>query len=116
MTTTAYDPATVPAWARESVARTAHEHPENLPFALDQGISAACGGSSPTDGVCENWLAAARERGIAVDDILLATVIPVITAAFWSGLTAGHCAITRECSTPRRFLPYFERATTGSRG
>ncbi|HEX7161129.1 MAG TPA: hypothetical protein VF223_07815, partial [Trebonia sp.] len=47
---------------------------------------------------------------------LLATVIPVITAAFWSGLTTGHYAITRECSTPRRFLLYFERAATGSRG
>jgi hypothetical protein len=176
MTTTTYDPATVPAWARESVARTAHGHPENLPFvlehvaeiedakrylaehppvrpdppedprdflhllaveawralasgqpapgvdpiALDHGLSAACGGSSLIDELCESWLEAARERGIAVDDengdILLATVIPVITAAFWSSLATGHYAITRECSTPRRFLPYFERATTGSRG
>jgi hypothetical protein len=71
--------------------------------------------------LCEGWLQAAREHGIAVDDengdILLATVISVITAAFWSGLTTGHYAIsTRECSTPRRFLPYFERAATGSRG
>jgi hypothetical protein len=49
-------------------------------------------------------------------DILLATVIPAITAAFWSGLTTGHYAITRGYSTPRRFLPYFERAATGSRG
>jgi hypothetical protein len=79
-----------------------------------------CGGTSPIDELCENWLEAAREHGITVDDehgdILLATVIPVVTAAFWSGLTTGHYAITRECSAPRRFLPYFERAATGSRG
>jgi hypothetical protein len=172
----AYDPAAIPAWARESVARTARDHPENLPFvlghvaeiedagrylaahppvepdppedareylrllavqawralasgqpapgvdpiALDQGIRAACGGSDPIDELCESWLEAAREHGITVDDeggdTLLATVIPVITAAFWSGLTTGHYAITRECSTPRRFLPYFGRAATGSRG
>ena len=59
-------------------------------------------------------------NGIRVDDgngdTLLATVIPVITAAFWSGLTTGHYAITGECSTPRRFLPCFERAAAGSRG
>jgi hypothetical protein len=94
--------------------------PDVDPVALDQGISAACGGASPIDELCESWLAAARERGITVDDengdALLATVIPVITAAFWSGLTTGHYAITRECSTPRRFLPYFQRAPTGSRG
>jgi hypothetical protein len=173
---TAYDPAAVPEWARESVACTARDHPGNLPFvlghvaeiedarrylaahppvapdppedpreylhllavaahralasgrpapgvdpiALDQGIRAACGGSDPIDELCESWLAAAREHGITVDgesgDTLLATVIPVITAAFWSGLTTGHYAVTRECSTPRRFLPYFERAATGSRG
>jgi hypothetical protein len=173
---TAYDLRAVPEWARESIARTAREHPENLafalahvaeiedakrylaehppvrpappddprdflhllaveawralasgqpapgvdPVALDQGISAACGGSSPIDELCESWLEAARQRGITVDDengdILLATVIPVITVAFWSGLTTGHYAITREYSTPRRFLPYFERAATGSRG
>jgi hypothetical protein len=176
MTNTAFDPAAVPEWARESVARAAREHPENLPFvlehvaevedarrylaehpplrpdppedpreylhllavaawralaggqpapgvdpiALDQGISAACGGASPIDELCEGWLEAAREHGIKVDDengdALLATVVPVVTAAFWSGLTTGHYAITGECSTPRRFLPYFERATTGSRG
>jgi hypothetical protein len=90
------------------------------PVALDQGIRAACGGSDPIDELCEGWLEAAREHDIAVDDgngdILLATVIPAITAAFWSGLTTGHYAITRECSTPRRFLPYFERAATRSRG
>jgi hypothetical protein len=90
------------------------------PIALDQGIGAACGGGDPIGELCESWLEAARERGIAVDDdnggTLLATVIPVITAAFWSGLATGHCAITRECSTPRRFLPCFERAATGSRG
>jgi hypothetical protein len=173
---TAFDPAAVPAWARESVARTAREHPGNLPFvlghvaeiedarrrlaarppvapeppedpreylhllavqawralasgrpapgvdpiALDQGIRAACDGSDPIEELCESWLAAARDHGIAVDDdsgdALLATVIPVITAAFWSGLTTGHYAVTRECSTPRRFLPYFGRAVAGSRG
>jgi hypothetical protein len=89
------------------------------PVALNEGIRAACGGSDPIDELCEGWLDAAREHGIAVDDdngdTLLATVIPVITAAFWSGLTTGHYALTRECSTPRRFLPYFERAATGSR-
>jgi hypothetical protein len=88
--------------------------------ALDQGICAACGGRSPIDKLCEDWLNAAREHGITVDDengdILLAIVIPAITAAFWSGLTTGHYAITRGYSTPRRFLPYFERAGTGSRG
>jgi hypothetical protein len=89
-------------------------------IALDQGISAACGGSSPVDELCEGWLGAARERGITVDDengdALLASVIPVITAGFWSGLTTRHYAITGECSTPRRFLPYFESAAPGSRG
>jgi hypothetical protein len=88
--------------------------------ALDEGIRAACGGGDPIDELCESWLEAAREHGIAVDgangDTLLATVIPVITAAFWSGLTTGHYAVTRECSTPRRFLPYFECAATRSRG
>ena len=158
----AHDPATVPAWARESVDRTAREHPENLPFvlghvaeiedarrylavhlpvmpdppddpreylhllavqawralasgrpapgvdpiALDQGIRAACGGSDPIDDLCESWLEAAREHGVAVDDesgdTLLATVVPVITAAFWSGLTTGHYAITREQGADHR--------------
>lgn len=173
---TAFDPEAVPEWARESVARTARDHPGNLPFvlghvaeiedarrylaahppvmpdppedpreylhllavgawralasgqpapgvdpiALDEGIRAACGGSDPIEELCESWLEAAREHGITVNDdngdALLATIIPVITAAFWSGLTTGHYALTRECSTPRRFLPYFERAATGSRG
>lgn len=30
----AYDPAAAPEWARESIARTAREHPENLPGQL----------------------------------------------------------------------------------
>jgi hypothetical protein len=33
-----------------------------------------------------------------------------------AGVAPIALAITRECSTPRRFLPYFERAATGSRG
>jgi hypothetical protein len=79
-----------------------------------------CGGSSPIDELCEDWLNAARERGITVDDengdILLATVIPAITAAFWSGLTTGHYAITREYSTPAGSCPYFEGTAPGGRG
>jgi hypothetical protein len=34
MASTAYDLAAVPEWARESIARTAREHPENLPGQL----------------------------------------------------------------------------------
>lgn len=34
MRSTAYDPSAVPEWARQSTARTAREHPENLPGQL----------------------------------------------------------------------------------
>jgi hypothetical protein len=40
----------------------------------------------------------------------------LIAAAIWFGITTGHYALTREHSTPRRFLPHFERAATGSQG
>lgn len=170
MTTTTYDPATVPAWARESVARTAHGHPENLPFVLEHvaeiedakrylaehppvrpdppedprdflhllaveawralasgqpapgvdpvvlatEISAAFGGDSPVDQLCDDWLNAARERGIAVDgedgeilEAVIETIMPVITAAFWSGLTTGHHAIAGgRYFVPRKLMPY----------
>jgi hypothetical protein len=87
-------------------------------------ISAVFGGDSPVDQLCDDWLNAAREHGIAVDgedgeilDGIIETIMPVITAAFWSGLTTGHYTIAgRNFLTPRRFMPYFERAATGSRG
>jgi hypothetical protein len=180
VTTTAYNPAAVPAWARESIAWIAREHPENLagnlawvaeieaakqsmaehpparlappedprdylhllaiqawravangqpapgldPAILEQDISEAFGGSSPLDGLYDDWLQAARERGIAIDDehggilpAIVETIVPALTAAFWSGLTAGHFTITRRRSfIPRQFLPYIEGAATGSRG
>jgi hypothetical protein len=91
--------------------------------ALGQGIYEAFGGDSPVDELCDEWLNAARQRGITVDgedgEILpdfLETISQVITAAFWSGLTTGHYAITREFSTPHKFRPYFQSAATGSRG
>jgi hypothetical protein len=90
------------------------------PVILGQGISEASGGSNPVDEPCDDWLDAARAHGIDVDSenggIVLDTIIPVITAAFWPGLTNGHFAITREYSTPRRFLPCFEGAAAGGRG
>jgi hypothetical protein len=94
------------------------------PEALEQEISDAFGGSSPLDELYDDWLKAARERGITVNDehgdilpAIAETIIPALTAAFWSGLTTGHFTITRRrYFIPRKLMPYFEGTTTGSRG
>jgi hypothetical protein len=176
----AFDPATVPEWARESSDRIAREQPESLPHwlehvaevetarqqmaehppvppaapqdprdflhllairawrALASGqpapgvdpiilateISAAFAGDSPVDQLCDDWLNAARERGIAVDgedgeilDAVIETIMPVITAAFWSGLTTGHHAIAGgRYFIPRKLMPYCGSAAGGSGG
>jgi hypothetical protein len=91
------------------------------PAALEQEICDAFGGHSPVDELCDDWLNAARERGITVDDEhcdilpgILETITTVITAAFWSGLTTGHFTITRRrYFIPRQFLPYFEAVAAG---
>jgi hypothetical protein len=86
-------------------------------------IDAAFGGDSPLDQLCEDWLNAAREHGITVDDedgeilsAVICTISPLITAAFWSGLTTGHYTITGQVFTPRKFLPSSGYADFGSRG
>jgi hypothetical protein len=173
----AYDPATVPAWAREQTARIARERPESLAswlehvaevedarqrtaehppaepappqdprdflhlLAIDawralasgqpvpgldlvflgQEIRDAFGGSSPVDELFDEWLEAAREGGIAVEDedgdILPAvtqTIMYVLTAAFWSGLTTGHHAIAGgRHFIPRKLMPYCGSAAGG---
>jgi hypothetical protein len=173
----AYDPATVPAWARESTTRIAREQPESLPhwlehvaevetakqrtaaypparlvppqdprdflhllaiqawralasgqpapapdpMFLEQEISDAFGGNSPVDQLSDDWLNAARERGITVDDQdgeilpdVLETISRVITAAFWSGLTTGHHAIAgSRYFIPRKLMPYCGSAAGG---
>jgi hypothetical protein len=94
------------------------------PAVLEQEICDAFGGSSPVDELCDDWLEAARERGITVDDEdgeILPDVLDIIsralTAAFWSGLTTGHFTITRRrYFISRQLLPSFEGAATGSRG
>jgi hypothetical protein len=70
------------------------------PATLEQGIYDAFGGDSPVHELCDDYLNAARQRGITVDgedgEILpdvLDIISTVITAAFWSGLTTGHHAI-----------------------
>jgi hypothetical protein len=81
---------------------------------LGQEIRNAFGGTSPVDELFDDWLEAARESGITVDDedgdILPAvtqTIMPVLTAAFWSGLTAGHHAIVGgRYFVPRKLMPY----------
>ena len=177
MTGTAYDPDTVPEWARESTDRIAREQPESLPHwlahvaevetakqhmaahppalpappqdprnflhlcaiqawralasgqpapaldpvVLEQEISDAFGGNSPLDQLCEDWLEAARERGITVDDEdgdilpdIIRTISPVITAAFWSGLTTGHFTIAGgRYVVPRKLMPYCGSAAGG---
>jgi hypothetical protein len=175
----AYDPATVPDWARESIARIARDQPESLPHwlehvaevedakrrtaanppaqpappqnprdflhllaiqawralasgqptlapdprFLEQEISDAFGGNSPVDQLCDDWLNAARERGVTVDDEdgeilpdVLETISRVITAAFWSGLTTGHHAIAGgRYFVPRKLMAYCG-STAGSWG
>lgn len=63
------------------------------PVILATEISAAFGGDSPVDQLCDDRLNAARERGITVDgedgeilDDIIQIIMPVITAAFWSAL------------------------------
>jgi hypothetical protein len=173
----AFDPATVPEWAREQTGRLIREHPESLaswlehvaevetarqrmaanpparpappqdprdflhllairawralatgqpapgvdPIILATEISAAFGGDSPVDQLCDDWLNAARERGITVDsedgeilDAIIETIMPVITAAFWSGLTTGHHAIAGgRYFVPRKLMPYCGSAAGG---
>jgi hypothetical protein len=175
----AYDPATVPAWAREQTDRIARVHPESLPswlehvaevetakrrtaahppaepasphdpcdflhlLAIDawralasgqaapgldpvflgQEIRDAFGGTSPVDELCDEWLEAARERGLTVEDedgdilpAVIQTIMPVLTAAFWSGLTTGHHAIAGgRYFVPRKLMPYCG-STAGSWG
>lgn len=121
MTATGYGPATVPsgdardflhlcairAWHALAAGMPA---PDLDPVVLETEIDAAFGGDSPVSELCERWLQTAREHGIEVDgddgDILMNTVFPVITAAFWSGLTTGHHAITGGAHfIPRKFMP-----------
>jgi hypothetical protein len=81
------------------------------PAILEQGIYDAFGGDSPVHVLCDDWLEAARQHGITVDgedgEILpdvLDTISRVITAAFWSGLTAGHFTIAGGTYyVPRKF-------------
>jgi hypothetical protein len=91
--------------------------------AIDQAVYDTFHGDSPINELCDDYFNAAREHGIAVEGEdgqvlpgVLDTVSQVITAAFWSGLTTGHYAITRRFSTPGKFRPYFQSAATGSRG
>lgn len=91
--------------------------------ALEEGIDEALGKDSPIDWLCDDWLEEASEQGMVVYDAdgeilpgVLGPVSRVITAAFWAGLTTGHYAITREVSTPRRFLPYFGSSAAGTWG
>ena len=77
-------------------------------------ISAVFGGDSPVDELCDDWLNAARERGITVDgedgeilDAVIETVMPALLAAFWSGLTTGHHAIAGgRYFIRRKLMPY----------
>jgi hypothetical protein len=84
------------------------------PVLLGQEIRDAFGGTSPVDELCDEWLEAARERDIAVDDedgdilpAVIETIMPVLTAAFWSGLTTGHHSIAGgKYFVPRKLMPY----------
>jgi hypothetical protein len=96
--------------------------PDLHPDLLEQEIRDAFGGSSPIDELFDQWLEAARQSGITVDDrdgdILPAatqTILPVLTAAFWSGLTTGHHAIAGGYGVPRKLMPYCG-STAGSWG
>jgi hypothetical protein len=88
---------------------------------LEQEISDAFGGSSPVHALCDNWLAAARERAVIIYDedgetlsAILETIMPVLTAAFWSGLTTGRYAIAGgSYSVPRKVMPYCGSAAGG---
>jgi hypothetical protein len=88
---------------------------------LGQEIRDAFGGSSPVDELFDEWLEAAREGGITVEDedgdILPAvtqTIMSVLTAAFWSGLTTGHHAIAGgRYFIPRKLMPYCGSAAGG---
>jgi hypothetical protein len=108
----------IQAWCALASGQSA---PDLDPGALDQEISEAFGGDSPLDRLCDDWLNAARERGILVDgedgEILpsvLDTLMPVLAAAFWSGLTTGHHAIAGgSYRVPRRLMPWCGSAAGG---
>lgn len=96
--------------------------PDLDPADLEQEISDAFGGNSPVDQLCEDWLKAARQRGITVDDEhgeilfdVLETISDTVTAAIWFGLTTGYMTITGSCyNIPRKFLlPMTEAGRAG---
>lgn len=84
------------------------------PAALEEEINEAFGGYSPLYQLCDDWLNAARERGVRVDDedgeilsSVMETIMPVLTRAFWSGLTTGHHAIVGgRYFVPRQLMSY----------
>jgi hypothetical protein len=92
--------AAIQAWRAIASGRPAPDMDDMGLVVLATEIDAAFGGDSPLDQLCEDWLNAARENGITVDDedgeilpAIICTISPLITAAFWSGLTTGHFTI-----------------------
>ena len=88
---------------------------------LGQEIRDAFGGTSPVDELCDDWLEAAREAGITVEDedgdilpAVIQTIMPALTAAFWSGLTTGHHTIAGgRYFVSRKLMPYCGSAAGG---